>query len=123
MEELPLSAREPNQVLFIPLPLDLRERRPHSIFGFNEFCNLRVRTSIEDVHRNIPIKESDILQVFLVLAYDKRAGEGGWHEGLVSGRPSTNSLYSWAGEALHAKPGTRRKIDVTAMSNRTHARP
>ena len=123
MEELPLSAREPDQVLFIPLPLDLRKRRPRPIFGFDEFCNLWVRTSIEDVHRNIPIKELDILEVFLVLAYDKRAGEGGWHEGLVGGGLSPTAHIARLGEALHAKPGSRQKIEVTAMSNRTRARP
>ena len=105
MEVLPLSAREPDQVLFIPLPLDLRKRRPRSIFGFDEFCNLWVRTSIENVHRNIPIKELDILEVFLVLAYDKRAGEGGWHEGLVGGRPFTDSSYSPAGRGAACQTG------------------
>jgi len=107
MEELPLSARELDQVLFIPLPLDLRERRTRSVFGSDEFCNLRIRSSIEDVHRDIPIKESDILEVFLILAHDECAGEGGWHEGLVGRNPSTDSSYkrAEAGEALHAKTG------------------
>ena len=94
VEKLPFSARELDQVLFIPLPLDLCERRVRSIFAFDEFCNLRIRTSIEGVHRNIPIKEPDVLEVFLVLAHDECAGESGGHGGVVGGGPSTEGSYS-----------------------------
>jgi len=114
VENLPFSARELDQVLFIPLPLDLCKRRPRSIFDFDEFRDLRVRTSIEDVRRNIPIKESDVLEVFFVLAHDESAGEG-WGHGVRHGGDEAMDLLPLKGSYLSER-GAARQADATRGS-------